>query len=183
MTQYTEEQVEEMVREAVEKTERSFGGTFKRLKSENEEYRARYEDAVAELGREKETMEQRIRELETLAENGSKRIAELAVTGELHRQLRERGTAVPERFIDTAGIEYSEDPEKLGANVAAAIERGRKEFEDALSGMGIALPGDAPAPANPTNPPSRDFVTARDLRRSGARETLDEMMGRGLLRR
>lgn len=40
MKAYTEEQVEEMVREAVEKTERSFSGTFKRLKSENEELKA-----------------------------------------------------------------------------------------------------------------------------------------------
>lgn len=30
-TKFTEEQVEEMVQEAVEKTEKSFGGTFKRL--------------------------------------------------------------------------------------------------------------------------------------------------------
>ena len=36
MATYTEEQVEEMVQEAVNKSERSFGGTVHRLKVENE---------------------------------------------------------------------------------------------------------------------------------------------------
>ncbi len=41
MKTYTEEQVDEIVQEAVAKVERSFGGTFKRLKSENEEFKTR----------------------------------------------------------------------------------------------------------------------------------------------
>ncbi len=36
MKSYTEEQVKEMVQKAVGKTEKSFAGTFKRLKDENE---------------------------------------------------------------------------------------------------------------------------------------------------
>jgi len=47
--QYTEEEMEERVREAVERTERSFGGTFKRLKSENEELRTAVEAAASEI--------------------------------------------------------------------------------------------------------------------------------------
>ncbi len=36
MSGFTEEQTEEMVQEAVGKTEKSIGGTFKRTKNENE---------------------------------------------------------------------------------------------------------------------------------------------------
>ena len=64
MSGFTEEQIEEMVQEAVAKTEKSFGGTFKRLKSENEELQNNYEAAVAEYNASKEEMGKRINELE-----------------------------------------------------------------------------------------------------------------------
>ena len=61
----TEEQVEEMVLEAVEKTEKSFGGTFKRLKSENEELAKKYESAAAEYDSAKKEMSERINKLKS----------------------------------------------------------------------------------------------------------------------
>ncbi len=49
MKTYTEEQVEEMVQEAVAKSERSFGGTFKRLKSKNNELKTRIQNLLETL--------------------------------------------------------------------------------------------------------------------------------------
>ncbi|MFC1574289.1 hypothetical protein ACFL30_03820, partial [Candidatus Latescibacterota bacterium] len=65
MSSYTEEQVEEIVHEAVGKTERSFGGTFKRLKSENEELKTVIEKATAEHAEISSSLEKRIAELES----------------------------------------------------------------------------------------------------------------------
>ncbi len=59
MTGFTEVQVEEIVREAVEKTEKSFGGTFKRLKSENEELKYKFEAAVSDYDSVKKDMEKK----------------------------------------------------------------------------------------------------------------------------
>lgn len=181
MSEYTEEQVEEIVQEAIAKTEKSFGGTFKRLKSENEELKNRHETAVAERDAAKKEMEHRIGELENLLSDSTKHISELAVRGELQRQLRGKGP-LPERFIDVNSVEYSDDPEILRVNVDAAIDRGRREFEQVLSETGIALPQTAQPSVNPTNPPSRDTKTAYDLKRAEAKETLQDMQRRGLLR-
>jgi len=181
MTEYTDGQVEEIVQEAVAKTEKSFGGTFKRLKSENEDLKKKYEAAVAENDAAKSEMEHRIEELESLLSESSKHISELAVKGEIQRQMREKGP-VPERFIDVGSIEYSDDPEELKKRVAAAIDRGREEFEGVLGEIGIARPQTAHQPANPTNPPSRDTRTAHDMKRAEARDALNDMARRGLLR-
>jgi len=181
MPEYTEEQVEEMVRKAVEKTEKSFGGTFRRLKSENEELKARCEAAAAERDAAREELERRIGELEALLEAGSRRISELAVRGEVQRQLREAGP-LPERFIDVDSIEYSDDPEVLRENVARAVEKGREEFGKVLAELGITARHVPGPPPNPTNPPSRDTGTARNVRRAEARDVLADMARRGLLR-
>ncbi|MCE5248991.1 hypothetical protein LLG96_02095 [bacterium] len=182
MSEYTREQVEEMVQEAVEKTERSFGGTFKRLKSENEELRAQFESIAAEQETARGTMERRIAELESSLKERDSRISELAIRGEFQKQLREKGP-LPERFVDMEAIAYSEDPEILGASVAEAIDKGRREFEQVLSEHGIAVPsGAAGRTANPTNPPNRDTATAHNLKSAEAREALHDMVSRGLIR-
>jgi hypothetical protein len=181
MSDYTQEQIEEMVQEAVEKTERSFGGTFKRLKSENEELKAQYESAMTEHETVRSAMEKRIEELETLLSERARHISELAIRGELQKQLRERGP-LPERFVDIESIAYSEDPETLSASVAEAIDKGRREFEQVLSEHGIALPSAANRTANPTNPPSRDTATAHNMKSAEAREALSDMVRRGLIR-
>ena len=181
MPEYTEEQVEEMVQEAVAKTEKSFGGTFKRLKSENEDFNNRYEAAVAEYETAKEEMKQRIVELEGLVSGSTQQISKLAIQGELQQQLREKGP-LPERFVNVNSIEYSEDPETLSSNVAAAVERGRSEFEQTLRDVGIAVPQSTQPSANPTNPPSRDTKTAHDLKKADSKEVLQDMMKRGLIK-
>ena len=128
---YTEDQVEEKVREAVEKTERSFGGTFKRLKSENEELKTQYESVAAEHQKDREELNNRVVELEETISQSSRHISELAIQGELHKQLREKGP-LPERFIDIGSIAYSDDEEIFRANVAEAVDKGRREFEQLL---------------------------------------------------
>ena len=182
MSEYTAEQVEEMVQEAVVKTEKSFGGTFKRLKNENEELKTAYEAAAAEYDAARKEKEHRIEELETLLSESTKQISELAVRGEVQRQSREKGP-LPERFINVESIEYSTDPEILRENVKTAVDSGRGEFEQILAGVGIALPEAAQPPVNPTNPPSRDTKTAHDLNKAGARDMLNDMTRRGLLKR
>ena len=181
MSEFTKEQVEEMVRDAVEKTEHSFGGTFKRLKSENEELGKKYAAAAGEIESGKQAMEDTIRDLESRLETKTKRLSELAVKGELERQLREKGP-LPERFIDPSRIEYTDDPEELGARVAREIEEGRNNLEATLQDLGIDLPDTQPAGMNPTNPPSRDTATAQDLKRAATQDALGDMMRRGLLR-
>jgi len=181
MSGYTGEEVEEMVQEAVAKTERSFGGTFKRLKSEKEDLKARFETIEAEYTAAKKEMELRIAEFESELEDKGKHISELAVQGELQRQLRE-SDFVPERFVNIKSIEYSDDADKLKADVAEAVENGRQEFEKVLSDFGISTQRIARLPGNPTNPPSRDSKTAFDMRRAEARDALNDMTRRGLLR-
>jgi len=179
--EYTEEQVEQLVREAVEKTERSFGGTFKRLKSENEELRAQAEAARAEFEPERAALEGRVAEYDReLAEKG-RRIAELAIRGEIGRQLSEGGS-LPERFIQPEGIQYSENTEELTRAVADAISRGREEFEAVLREAGISVEAELKGGSNPTNPAGRDAVAGRDLKAAAAREALHDMARRGLLR-
>ena len=181
MPEYTEEQVEEIMREAVAKTEKSFGGTFKRLKSENESFKDRYEAAAAEHEAAEKEMKQRITELEALVSESTQHVSKLAVKGELQRQLREKGP-LPERFVNVDSIEYSDDPETLRVTVAAAVDQGRKEFDQALGEIGIAVPQSGHTPANPTNPPSRDTKTAHDLKKSASKEALHDMKSRGLIR-
>ena len=181
MPQFTEEQVVEMVQEEVAKTEKSFGGTFKRLKSENEELKALNDTAVEEYESTKKEMQLRMEELESLLSERTKQISEFAVRGEFQRQLREKGY-VPERFVDLGSIEYSDDTEKLRANVSNALEKGRKEFEQTLGEYGITLPHSGQPPVNPTNPPSRDTKTAQDMKRTSSKEVLQDMMNRGLIR-
>lgn len=183
MPEYTDERVEEMIREAVEKTERSFGGTFKRLKSENEALREEYA-ATLETGNEASAaLERRIAELEALLDERTQKVSVLAVQSELERQLREKGP-VPERFIDRGSIVYTDDPEALAQSVGEAVERGKQEFERTLAEMGIESPaGQNPAnPVNPTNPAARDTSALRDMKRLGARDALSDMTRRGLLR-
>jgi len=181
MPEYTEEQIEEMKQQAVEKTERSFGGTFKRLKSENEELRERYDTAVAEHETSARELEHRIGELETLLTDSTRQISELTVRGEIQRQLKDSGP-LPARFIDMEAIDFSTDPEVLRENVAGAIERGRTEFGKVLTDMGISTEKGLRLSANPTNPPARDTKTARDMKRSDAQSVLRDMSSRGLLR-
>ena len=181
MSEYTTEQVEEMVREAVEKTERSFGGTFKRLKSENEDLAKKYETAEAEKETVRHELSEKVSSLESSLEDSRRRISELAVRGELERQLREKGP-LPERFVDVDRIEYSDDPETLSASVADVIEEGKKNLETALHNMGIDPVYTGRAAANPTNPPSRDTTTAQDLKHEATKHVLRDMMNRGLLR-
>lgn len=180
MSSYTEEQVEEIVQEAVGKTERSFGGTFKRLKSENEELKTAYEKAVTEHEEISSSLEKKIAELDSTISGNNTHISELAVRGELQKQLKEK-IGLPERFLDAESIEYSDDPETLSNNVAEAIEKGRKEFELALSEHGIPIPQSSSA-GNPTNPPTRDTTTAHSLKNVEAKGALKDMVRRGLLR-
>jgi hypothetical protein len=175
MTDYTEEKVEEIVREAVAKTERSFGGTFKRLKSENEELRTACEGAAAERDSLKTQFEQRISELEKEIGLRDEKISGLAVRGEVQRQLREKDP-IPERFLDVNGIDYSDDPETLCNNVAEAIGKAEKEFREALGQIGIDL--SQKGQPNPTNPPTRQY----NPKKTEARDVLDSMTSRGLLR-
>lgn len=178
---YTEDQVEEKVREAVEKTERSFGGTFKRLKSENEELKTQYESVVAEHQKDREELNNRVVELEETISQSSRHISELAIQGELHKQLREKGP-LPERFIDIGSIAYSDDEEIFRANVAEAVDKGRREFEQLLSEHGISLPNASHHTVNPTNPPTRDTATAHNMKNAEARDALHDMVRRGLIR-
>ena len=181
MSSYTEEQVEEIVQEAVGKKERSYGGTFKRLKSENEELKAVHEIAVAERKEFSISLEKKIAELESTISENNKHISELAVRGELQKQLKVK-IGLPERFLDVESIEYSDDPETLSNNVAEAIEKGRKEFEQALSEHGISIPQTSLSAGNPTNPPTRDTTTAHSMKNVEAKGALNDMVRRGLLR-
>jgi len=181
MSGYTEEQVEEMVREAVEKTEKSFGGTFKRLKSENENLASELESLRSGYSDERREMEERLGELESLLADSRVRVSELAVRGELMRQLRDTGP-LPEQFVDIDAIAYSEDPQELKRNVTEALERGRREFDSALEEMGVQVPETQRAAANPTNPANRGTAVAHDLRRAEAQTALRDMTRRGLLR-
>jgi hypothetical protein len=179
--EYTEEQVEEMVREAVDKTERSFGGTFKRLKSENEELRAQVDAAQGRFEAESAALESQIAEFNhELAEKGRK-VGELTIRGEIRRQLAEGGP-LPERFIPTEGIPYSDNPEELEKAVANAISRGREEFETVLREAGINVAPEPRVGSNPTNPAGRDAAVVRDLKAVSAREALSDMARRGLIR-
>ena len=183
MPEYTEDQIEEMLADAVDKTEKSFGGTFKRLKCENEQLRAEIQAASDGYQSSREEMEARIGDLESLLIESGGTIAELTVSGEIQRQLK-NGAPLPERFIDREAVSYSGDPEELSASVAAVIERGREEFEAVLAEVG-AVPSEYEAAiraANPTNPPLRDSTVARDIRKNGAREALADMSRRGMLR-
>ncbi len=181
MAGYTEEQIEELVQEAIAKTERSFGGTFKRLKSENEELQAVYEKTLADQDTVRSSLEKRIEELESVISDNNRHISELAVRGELQRQLREKGP-IPERFLEVGAIEYSDDPETLGRNVADVIDRGRREFEQVLGEYGISFQHAPSGAGNPTNPPSRDTTTAHSLKSAESREALQDMVRRGLIR-
>jgi hypothetical protein len=181
MSGFTEEQVEEMIREAVSKTEKSFGSTFKRLKAENEELQTMRNTAAQDFESSKTVFEKRIAALEQEVNTGRNRISELAIDGEIQRQLRETGP-LPEEFLDVRSIEYSDDPGELKTRVADAIGRGRSSLARVLDNMGIT-PSTEPQPGgNPTNPPTRDTKTARDLRQSGSQEVLRDMVRRGLLR-
>jgi hypothetical protein len=179
--EYTEEQAEEMVREAVEKTERSFGGTFKRLKAENEELRAQFDAQREAHEADRAALEEKIAEYDREVDEKGKRVAELAVRGEIRRQLGREG-ALPERFIAAEAIQYSEDPEELERAVAEAIAKGREEFGAALREAGIVVPADGRGGPNPTNPAGRDATAGRDLKAAAAREALGDMARRGLLR-
>ncbi len=181
MPEYSEEQIEEMVCEALAKKEKSFGGTFKRLKSENEELGRKASEIQTEYESAKTTMSQRIDELETLLAENRKHVSELAVKSELYKQLRDAGP-LPEKFIDWKNIEYSDDPEQLGAQVSREIERGRKSLEQVLKDIGIPVQGEGRTTANPTNPPSRDTITARDMKKAGTKDVLNDMVHRGLIR-
>ena len=181
MPEFTEEQVEEMVQEAVAKTEKSFGGTFKRLKSESEEHAKKYEAAAAEYDSVKKEMMESINELKSKLEESKKHISELAVKGELQKQLREKGP-LPEKFVDIGKIEYSDDPEIISANVAEVIENGRKNLEKVLQDIGISIPHNQQTTVNPTNPPSRDTKTAQNLKSAATKDVLQGMLSRGLIR-
>ena len=182
MSGFTQEQVEEMVREAVEKTEKSFGGTFKRLKAENEELQKLRETSENDLLSAKSTLEKRVSELEQEVTARTQRISELAIRGEVSKQLREAGP-VPEEFLDLSSIQYSGDPDILRAQVANAIDGGRKKLARVLDELGVAgLPEPFARGGNPTNPPSRDTRTAQDLKRSSSQDVLRDMLRRGLIR-
>ena len=116
----------------------------------------------------------------TLTEN-KKTISELAIQSELQKQYREKGT-LPDQFVDAGSIEYSDDPEVLSSNVAKEIDKGRKNLEKVLQDIGIAIPSNDSATVNPTNPPSRDTKTARDLKSAATKEVLSDMRERGLIR-
>lgn len=181
MSGFTQEQVEEMVREAVEKTEKSFGGTFKRLKAENEELLKLRETAEKDFTSAKTLLEKRVTDLEQEVSTRTQRISELAVRGEIQKQLRETGP-LPEEFWDLPAIQYTDDPEALRAQVSAALGNGRKKLARVLEDMGIAASTEPLPKPNPTNPPSRDTRTAQDLKRSSSQEVLRDMLRRGLIR-
>jgi hypothetical protein len=172
--EYTEEQVQEMVREAVEKTERSFGGTFKRLKAENEELLEKYGALREENETGRTALEQAVTEKD-------RQRAELAIRLEISRQLVEEGP-LPARFVPVENIPYSEDPEELQHAVTEAIAEGRTEFEAVLREAGITMGSETRGVPNPTNPAGRDSATGRDIRANAAREALRDMAKRGLLR-
>ncbi len=178
---YSEAQVEEMVSEAVEKTEKSFGGTFKRLKSENEELSRKFESAQAERNAAREELAHVSQEFETKLSERKKTISDLAIQSELQKQFREKG-ALPDRFINPESIEYSDDPEVLSANVAAEIEKGRASLANVLQDIGFVPPSPEQPTVNPTNPPSRDTKTAHDLKTAVSKEVLSDMRKRGLIR-
>ncbi len=181
MSGFTQEQVEEMVREAVDKTEKSFGGTFKRLKAENEELQKLQETAGKDFTSAKSLLEKRVSELEQEVTARQQRISELAVRGEVQKQLRETGP-LPEEFWELQSIQYTDDPEALQAQVVNALGNGRKKLARVLEDMGVAIPSEPLPKPNPTNPPSRDTRTARDLKRSSSQEVLRDMLRRGLIR-
>lgn len=181
MTGFTDEQVEEIVREAVEKTEKSFGGTFKRLKSENEELKSKFETTISDYDSVKNDMEKKIGELESKLAERKKHISELAIKSEIQKQLKNKGH-LPENFIEVEKIQYSDDPEILGSNVSSELEAGRKRLEDAMQNIGISMPQNQQITVNPTNPPSRDTKTAHALKRVGAQDVLQDMVKRGLIR-
>ena len=181
MSGFTEEQVEEIVQEAVAKTEKSFGGTFKRLKIENEDLKTRFEAAAADYDSANKEMDNRINELESKLTESKKRISELAIKGELQKQIRVKGP-LPEKFVDVEKIQYSDDPEILSSNVAAAVEAGRENLGNVMQDVGISMPHNQQTTVNPTNPPSRDTKTARELKSAASKEVLHDMMRRGLIR-
>ncbi len=181
METYTREQADDMVREAVEKTERSFGGTFKRLKAENEELRAQSDAERGEFEAERTELRRLLDERDAEIGERGRRIEELAVGAELARQLAS-GSPVPERFIDPKSIAYSDDPEELKRSVAETVERARAEFETILGEAGIVMNADARHTPNPTNPAGRDGSAGRDLKAASAREALGDMARRGLLK-
>ncbi len=181
MEQFTQEQVEEMVREAVEKTEKSFGGTFKRMKSENEELRAELEALNSRHQGEKTALEEKIAAAEKELSEKRTKVSELAVREEIRRQLAGKGP-LPERFIPMGEIPYSEDPEELTASVAEAVEKGRKEFEATLREAGITMKPEPGSSGNPTNPAGRGSGAASDTQSATAREALRDMATRGMLR-
>lgn len=182
MAGFTEQQVEEMIQEAVAKTEQSFGGTFKRLKSENEELQHAITQASAQHEAESSGLKDQVSSLEHELSDSRLRISELAIRGEIQRQLRESGP-LPDEFLDIDSIRYSEDPDTLRAQVAHAIEKGRKSLEKVLTDIGVgALPDPDRQRTNPTNPPRRDTRTARELKRTGSQTVLKDMMRRGLIR-
>jgi len=178
---FAEEEVEEMVREAVAKTEKSFGGTFKRLKGENEELKTKVEAAATNFESVKREMEKKINELESRFTESKKRISELAIEGELQKQLIVKGP-LPKKFVDVEKIQYSDDPEILSSNVAAAIEAGSKSLKTVMQDIGISVPLNQQTTVNPTNPPSRDTKTAQNLKSAASKEVLHDMMKRGLIR-
>jgi hypothetical protein len=188
MEQFTREQVEEMVREAVDRTEKSFGGTFKRLKAENEDLQARLAEETAGRETERARFESERESLEgrlagsdrELAEQRAK-VGDLAVRGEIRRQL-EGASPLPERFIPVSEIGYTEDPEALAAAVSEALARGRREFEETLREAGIPTNPEPGAAVNPTNPAGRGASAARDSRAEAAREALKDMARRGMIR-
>lgn len=181
MEQLTREEVEELLREAVEKTEKSFGGTFKRMKAENEELQARLDAEQARFTDERAALESRIAEFDReLAEKRAK-VGELAVREEIRRQL-EGKAPLPERFVPLAEIPWNDDPEALSTAVAGALEKGRREFEETLREAGIPVGAETGAPSNPTNPAGRGTGTARDLKAASARDALKDMTMRGLIR-
>lgn len=181
MSGFTEEQIEEMMQEAVVKTEKSFGGTFKRLKSENEELKTKFDAAATDYDLVKSEMKERINELESKLTESKKHISELAIKSELQKQLGAKGP-LPEKFVDVEKIQYSDDHEVLSSNVAALVEAGRKSFENVMKDIGISVPRNQQTTVNPTNPPSRDTKTGRDLKNAASKEVLHDMMKRGLIR-
>jgi hypothetical protein len=181
VAQYSEEQVQEMISEAVDKTEKSFGGTFKRLKSENEELREKYESAMMEFENEKAANDSRMKDLDRELITQRVENSQMKVQNEIQKQLGEKGP-IPERFINLDEIEYSEDPEELSTRVSETLEKGKKEFEEALQEAGLTISQENRAAVNPTNPASRDQRTARDLKAAGAKEALRDMARRGLIR-
>jgi len=181
MEEFTQEQAEEMVREAVEKTEKSFGGTFKRLKSENEELRTEIEAMKEKNLSERTVLEEKIAAAEKEIAEKRAKLGELAVREEIRVQL-EGKAPLPERFIPSGEIVYSENPEELAASVAAAVEKGRCEFEAVLLEAGISLKPDSGASGNPTNPAGRGAGSASDRKSASAAEALRDMAKRGMLR-